>query len=185
MLFRSGGSVAALAGALAAALSAMVANLTIGKEKYAQVEDQMKEMEIKANALAATLLDAILKDSESFGLYMTALKLPKATDEEKKIRRAAMQDGLKEASKVPLRTAQLAYEVMDYAQLAVDFGNQNAVTDGKTAAMMARTAVLSAGMNVRINLDSIKDEAFVKQMTETLSAVERDAIRRESEILGL
>ena len=180
-----GGSVAALAGALAAALSAMVANLTIGKEKYAQVEDQMKEMEIKANALAATLLDAILKDSESFGLYMTALKLPKATDEEKKIRRAAMQDGLKEASKVPLRTAQLAYEVMDYAQLAVDFGNQNAVTDGKTAAMMARTAVLSAGMNVRINLDSIKDEAFVKQMTETLSAVERDAIRRESEILGL
>lgn len=179
-----GGSVAALAGALAAALAGMVANLTIGKEKFTYVEKQMTEMEEKAKALSATLLDAIAEDSESFGLYMDALKLPKETDEDKLIRRQAMQNGLKEASKVPFRTAQLAYEVMDYAQMAVEQGNQNAVTDGKTAAMMARTAVLSAGMNVRINLDSIKDEEFVTKMTEMLTLIEQKAIQRELEILG-
>lgn len=179
-----GGSVAALAGALGAALAGMVANLTIGKEKFLSVEKQMIEMEAKAKALAARLLDAISEDSESFGLYMDALKLPKETDTEKLLRKEAMQNGLKEASKVPFHTAQLAYEVMDYAQLAVEYGNQNAVTDGKTAAMMARTAVLCAGMNVRINLDSIKDQEFVTNMKEMLTLIEEKAIQRESEILG-
>ena len=179
-----GGSVAALAGSLAAALAGMVANLTIGKEKFIHVEKQMIEMEVKAKALSARLLDSILEDSESFGLYMDALKLPKETDEEKAARKEAMQNGLKEASKVPFRTAQLAYEAMDYAQFAVESGNQNAVTDGKTAAMMARTAVLSAGLNVRINLDSIKDEEFVAEMKEMLTLIEQKAIQREVEILG-
>ncbi|MEG0805790.1 MAG: cyclodeaminase/cyclohydrolase family protein [Lachnospiraceae bacterium] len=179
-----GGSVAALAGALGAALSGMVANLTIGKEKYTDVQEQMKTMEQSANSLSAKLLNAISEDSESFGLYMDALKLPKETDEDKAIRRAAMQEGLKKAAQVPLHTAELSYEVMDYAELAVKQGNKNAVTDGKTAAMMARTAVLSAGLNVRINLDSIKDEAFVKELKDKLDVIEKNAIRREAEILG-
>ena len=179
-----GGSVAALAGALAAALSGMVANLTIGKEKYADVEAEMKEMEPKAQELSKKLLDAITEDSNSFNVYMDALKLPKTTDEEKEVRKQAMQNGLKEAAIVPLHTAQMAYEVMDFAQLAVEKGNQNAVTDGKTGAMLARTAVLSAGLNVRINLESIKDEEFVQEMKEKLTAIEENAIRREKEILG-
>ena len=179
-----GGSVAALAGALAAALSGMVANLTIGKEKYADVEAEMKEMEPKAQELSKKLLDAITEDSNSFNVYMDALKLPKTTDEEKEVRKQAMQNGLKEAAIVPLRTAQMAYEVMDFAQLAVEKGNQNAVTDGKTGAMLARTAVLSAGLNVRINLESIKDEEFVQEMKEKLTVIEENAIRREKEILG-
>ena len=179
-----GGSVAALAGALAAALSGMVANLTIGKEKYADVEAEMKEMEPKAQELSKKLLDAITEDSTSFNVYMDALKLPKTTDEEKEVRKQAMQNGLKEAAIVPLRTAQMAYDVMDFAQLAVEKGNQNAVTDGKTGAMLARTAVLSAGLNVRINLESIKDEEFVQEMKEKLTVIEENAIRREKEILG-
>ncbi|MBP7320836.1 MAG: cyclodeaminase/cyclohydrolase family protein [Lachnospiraceae bacterium] len=179
-----GGSVAALAGALAAALTGMVANLTIGKEKFANVEDEMKVMEPKASELSKNLLDAIAEDSNSFNVYMDALKLPKTTDEEKEIRKQAMQNGLKEAAVVPLHTARMAYEVMDFAQLAVEKGNQNAVTDGKTGAMLARTAVLSAGLNVRINLESIKDEAFVQEMKEKLTVIEENAIRREKEILG-
>jgi formiminotetrahydrofolate cyclodeaminase len=159
-----GGSVAALAGALAAALAGMVANLTMGREKYADVEDEMKVMEASASALSKELLDGILKDSESFNVYMDALKLPKGTDEEKAARREAMQEGLKAAAIVPLENAKLAYEAMDYAELAVKKGNQNAVTDGKTAMMMARTAVLAAGYNVKINLESIKDEEFVAKM---------------------
>lgn len=90
-----GGSVAALAGALAAALTGMVANLTIGKEKFANVEDEMKVMEPKASELSKNLLDAIAEDSNSFNVYMDALKLPKTTDEEKEIRKQAMQNGLK------------------------------------------------------------------------------------------
>ncbi|MCR4956395.1 MAG: cyclodeaminase/cyclohydrolase family protein [Lachnospiraceae bacterium] len=180
-----GGSVAALAGALAAALSGMVANLTIGKEKYADVEDEMKVMEASANQLSKDLLDSIQKDTESFSAYMNALKLPKETEEEKAARREALQQGLKEAARVPLETAKLAYEVIDYAELAINKGNKNAVTDGKTAVMLARTAVLAAGYNVKINLESIKDEEFVKNMASELETVEENAKRREKEILGL
>ncbi|SFQ44685.1 formiminotetrahydrofolate cyclodeaminase [Lachnospiraceae bacterium XBB1006] len=180
-----GGSVAALAGALAASLAGMVANLTMGREKYADVEDEMKVMEASASALSKELLDGILKDSESFNVYMDALKLPKGTDEEKAARREAMQEGLKAAAIVPLENAKLAYEAMDYAELAVKKGNPNAVTDGKTAMMMARTAVLAAGYNVKINLESIKDEEFVAKMRAEIESIEENAIRREKELLGL
>ena len=180
-----GGSVAALAGALAASLAGMVANLTIGREKYADVEDEMKVMESSANQLSKDLLDAITKDSESFNEYMVAIKLPKETEEEKAARRAAMQEGLKKAALVPLDTAKLAYDVMDYAELAISKGNSNAVTDGKTALMMARTAVLAAGYNVKINLESIKDEEFVAKLSDEIETLEENAKRREKEILGL
>lgn len=180
-----GGSVAALAGALGAALAGMVANLTIGKEKYADFQEAMKEMEPKAKALSEKLLNAIQEDSESFNLYMDALKLPKETEEEKAARRESMQNGLKQAALVPLNTAKLAYEVMDYAQLAIEKGNPNAVTDGKTALMLARTAVLAAGYNVKINLESIKDEEFVARLSGELKTIEENAVRREKEILGL
>lgn len=180
-----GGSVAALAGALGASLAGMVANLTIGREKYAEVEDEMKVMEASAKQLSKDLLDAILKDSESFNVYMDALKLPKDTEEEKAARRAAMQEGLKAAAVVPLETAKMAYEVMDYAELAINKGNSNAVTDGKTGLMLARTAVLAAGYNVKINLESIKDEEFVAKMTAEIETLEENAKRREKEILGL
>ncbi|MGN0311668.1 MAG: cyclodeaminase/cyclohydrolase family protein [Lachnospiraceae bacterium] len=180
-----GGSVAALAGALAASLAGMVANLTIGREKYADVEDEMKVMESSANQLSKDLLDAITKDSESFNEYMAAIKLPKETEEEKAARRAAMQEGLKKAALVPLDTAKLAYDVMDYAELAISKGNSNAVTDGKTALMMARTAVLAAGYNVKINLESIKDEEFVAKLSDEIETLEENAKRREKEILGL
>ena len=180
-----GGSVAALAGALAASLAGMVANLTIGREKYADVEDEMKVMESSAKQLSKDLLDAITKDSESFNEYMAAIKLPKETEEEKAARRAAMQEGLKKAALVPLDTAKLAYDVMDYAELAITKGNSNAVTDGKTALMMARTAVLAAGYNVKINLESIKDEEFVAKLSDEIETLEENAKRREKEILGL
>ena len=180
-----GGSVAALAGALGASLAGMVANLTIGREKYAEVEDEMKVMEASAKQLSQDLLDAILKDSESFNIYMDALKLPKETEEEKAARKAAMQEGLKAAALVPLETAKLAYDVMDYAELAIAKGNQNAVTDGKTGLMLARTAVLAAGYNVKINLESIKDEEFVAKLSKEIEEIEENAKRREKEILGL
>lgn len=180
-----GGSVAALAGALAAALAGMVANITIGREKFADVEDEMKVMESSASQLSKELLDAIDKDTDSFNEYMAALKLPKETEEEKEVRRTAIQDSLRKAALVPLETAKLAYEVMDYAELAIVKGNPNVVTDGQIAMMMARTAVLAAGYNVRINLASIKDEEYVEKLSSELEELEENAKRREKELLGL
>ena len=171
-----GGSISALAGALAAALTEMVAGLTIGKKKYAEVEEEMKKAVAPMHEICEHLLDDIKRDSESFDLYMQALTLPKETEEEKAARTKAMQDGLKAAVAVPLSVAKRAYEVMPYAEVMVTKGNKTAVTDALVATMMARTAVLGALFNVKINLESIKDEAFVEETAKECSGIrEKDS----------
>lgn len=178
-----GGSVSALAGALAAALAEMVANLTVGKAKYAEVEGEMKELAAKGAALRTELVEDIQKDSTSFNLYMDAIGMPKDTDEEKAARREAMQNGLKAAAQVPLSVAETAFKIFEIAEAVVERGNTNAVTDGLVAAMMARTAVIGALFNVKINLGSIKDEAFVADLSEKVKALEEKAIASEKKIL--
>lgn len=178
-----GGSVAALAGALGAALAEMVTNLTIGKEKYADVEAEMKELSAKAAEVRNELIEGIQKDTESFNQYMAALKLPKGTDEEKAVRREAMQNGLKAAAKVPLEVAETAAKIFPIAEVVVKRGNSNAVTDGLVAAMMARTAVIGALFNVKINLGSIKDEAFVAELAAKVAELEKLAVESEMAIL--
>lgn len=178
-----GGSVAALAGALAAALAEMVANLTVGKAKYAEVEGEMKELAAAGAALRVELLDDIQKDSTSFNLYMDAIGMPKDTDEEKAARRDAMQNGLKAAAQVPLSVAEAAYKIFPIAEAVVARGNTNAVTDGLVASMMARTAVIGALFNVKINLGSIKDEAFVAELAAQVKTLEEKAIAYEQKIL--
>ena len=164
-----GGSISALAGSLAAALTEMVAGLTIGKKKYAEVEEEMKAAIEPMHAICEHLLDDIKRDSESFDLYMQALTLPKETEEEKAARQEAMQNGLKAAVAVPLSVAK---------------GNKTAVTDALVATMMARTAVLGALFNVKINLESIKDEAFVAETTKEVEVLEKKAIEHEQKILA-
>lgn len=178
-----GGSVAALAGSLAAALSQMVAELTINKKGYEEADAEMRVLIEKAGKIREQLLDDIKRDSESFNKYMEALKLPKDTDEEKAFRLSVMQEGLKEAAIVPFEVASLAYEIMPLADIAVTSGNKNAVTDGLVSAMMSRTAVLSALLNTRINLSSIKDEAFVKEYFEKVEILEKQTIEAEKRIL--
>lgn len=179
-----GGSISALAGALAAALAEMVAGLTIGKKKYAEVEDEMKAVVAPMRKLQEQLLLDIQRDSESFDLYMQALTLPKETEEEKAARTAAMQEGLKAAVKVPLSVANAAYEILPVAELMVNKGNQTAVTDALVATMLARTAALSALFNVKINLQSIKDEAFVAETSKEVEALERKTVDFEKKILA-
>lgn len=179
-----GGSISALAGALAAALAEMVAGLTIGKKKYAEVEDEMKAVVAPMRKLQEQLLLDIQRDSESFDLYMQALTLPKETEEEKAARTAAMQEGLKAAVKVPLSVANAAYEILPVAELMVNKGNQTAVTDALVATMLARTAALSALFNVKINLQSIKDEAFVAETSKEVEVLERKTVDFEKKILA-
>ena len=178
-----GGSVAAAAGSLAAAHAEMVANLTIGKEKYAEAENEMRELAEKGQAIREKLIADIQRDSSSFNLYMAALRMPKDTEEEKAARREAMQRGLKEAAVVPLSVAETAAEIFPLAEAAVARGNANAVTDGLVSAMMARTAVLSALLNVKINLNSIKDEAFRADMEKQVKGLEKTASEYEAKIL--
>lgn len=180
-----GGSIAAVCGALSASLTSMVANLTVGKKKYADVEKDMIDIAVKAETIRQKMLNYIEEDCDAFNIVMDAFKLPKETDEEKNNRTNAIQDGLKKAASVPFEIAETAYEILDLAEFVVLKGNSNAVTDGLISAMTARTAVLAALLNVKINLDSIKDEEFVVDLRKKVIALEQDSINAEKRILDL
>ena len=179
-----GGSIAALNGAIAYSLTEMVANLSIGKEKYAAFENEFKELVDKTITLRNDLMDDIDKDASSFDEVMKAFKLPKSTDDEKKARSKKIQEGYKYAASVPLSVATKIVESMDLIELAVKHGNKNAVTDGLVAMMNARTGVLSALLNVKINLGSIKDANFVAEYKEKIASLEKEAISRETVLLN-
>lgn len=179
-----GGSVAALAASIAAALGEMVANLTIGKKKYAEVEEEMKVISEKMNSCRVVLLEYIDKDAESFDEVMKAYGMAKETDDEKAARSAAIQEAMKNATAVPLAVAKSTFDLMEPIKAVVLKGNSNAVTDGAVAAMMARTAVLGALYNVRINLSSIKDTDFVTKVTADVIRIEKEVVQCEQEILA-
>lgn len=178
-----GGSVAALCGSLAGALTEMVTNLTIGRKKYVEVDHEMREICKKANELRLGLLEDIKKDSEAYNLVMNAYKLPKETDEEKEVRKQAIQEGLVEASKAPFEVAKKTIEIERLAGLVVEKGNKNAITDGMVAVMMARTAILGACQNVKVNLEFINDKIFVKEYEGLVMELEKEALTIESYVL--
>ncbi len=179
-----GGSVAALNASLAAGLTEMVANLTIGKKGYEAVEEEMRDIVENATALREKLTAAIDRDAEAYSEVMAAFKLPRATDPEKELRKLEIQQAFKHAALVPLEVANHAVQVLDLAGRAVDSGNKNAVTDGVVAAMNARTAALAALYNVKINLGSIEDDEFVKRLTREVNDLEQQARDKEKEILS-
>lgn len=178
-----GGSISALAGTLSAALTHMVAGLTIGKKKYLEVEDEMKTIAEKTSEIQALLYEAIDRDSEAYNVVFDAFKLPKETDEEKKKRSEAIQEATKVAADVPMEVAEMAFSLIPYIKAVVAKGNQNAVTDGCVAMLCCRTAVLGALLNVRINLGSIKDQDFVKEYEARAKKMEDAISDIEKEIL--
>lgn len=179
-----GGSVAALNAASAASLIAMVAKLTLGKEKYAAVQEEMAVVDEKASALQAQFVNLIDEDSDAFNKIMAAFKLPKETDEEKAARTEAIQAATKEAALIPFKVGELANELFCLAEAVIQRGNSNAVTDGAVAAMNARVAVKGAFLNVKINLGGIKDEAFVADLVEKMLAIESELDAKEAALLG-
>lgn len=165
-----GGAAAAVAGAMGASLVAMVAGLTAGREKYAAVNDEMVDLQAAASREADALLACADEDAEAFNAVMAALALPKATDEEKAARKAAVQEGYKVATHSPLNTMKHALPVMRGALAAAARGNTNALSDAYVGFLTASAAFEGGLWNVAINLGSLKDEAF-KQ--EILSEVAR------------
>ena len=180
-----GGSIAALCGALSAALAEMVANLTVGKKKYADSKEEMADIISKASALRDKLLNYIEEDSLAYNKVMEAYKLPKETEQEKSLRLSEIEEGLKIAASVPLKVAETSFEILPLAEAVVLRGNSNSVTDALVGAMMARTGVLSAVLNIRINLDSVKDSEFVKVLKEKADFLEVETIKFEKKILEL
>ena len=179
-----GGSVAALNGALAAGLTEMVANLTVGKKGYEAVEEEMKALADKASQLRNKLTAAIDQDADAYTEVMAAYKLPKTTDEETSLRKQKIQDAIKHAALVPLEVARDALAVIDLAGRAIRKGNKNAASDGAVAAMNARTAALAAIYNVRINLSSIKDDAFVEKLAQEAEELQTQVVKRENDALS-
>lgn len=179
-----GGSVAALNGALAAGLTEMVANLTVGKKGYEAVESEMTRLAEQALQLRDRLAAAIDQDAEAYTEVMAAYRLPKTTDEEKALRQQRIQDATKQAALVPLGVGRDALAVIELASLAIRSGNKNAASDGAVAAMNARTAALAAIYNVRINLGAIHDEKFVKKLAAEVDLLHAAVIKKENEALA-
>lgn len=178
-----GGSIAALNGAIASALAAMVANLTIGKKNYADCEELMKQIAERAAGLKEEFVADVDRDSEAYDRVFACFKMPKATDEEKAARSAAIQEATKFAAQVPMEVARRAYGLMDTIAQVARKGNQNAVTDACVAMMAARSAVLAALMNVRINFGSLKDKEFALAMQAEADGLEQQALAKEKELL--
>ena len=180
-----GGSVAALSGSLGAALSSMVCNLTVGKEKYADVQAEIKEVLKKSEQLRKKLTKLIDEDTEAFNDVMKAFKMPKETEEQKKKRSAAIQEGYKTAAAVPLETANTCEKILDVAMVVAKKGNQNSITDSAVSALMAQAGVETAILNVKINLGSIKDEKFVKKISSEIDKLQKNTAKKTEEIMKI
>ena len=172
-----GGSAAAIIGAMGAALVAMVCNLTIGKKKYAEVEDEMRILLAKAEQLRQRLTGMIEDDVKAFDAVMGAYGMAKETVAEKAARSAAIQEALKLATEVPLRCCHAAREVIDVAAAVSAIGNLNVISDAGVGVLAAYAALRSAALNVYTNAKMITDKAFaetkVKELETLLSGAER------------
>ncbi len=180
-----GGSVAALSGALGAALVSMVCNLTVGKKKYADVQEDIKVLLAQSEALRQELIELLESDVAVYTEVSRAMKMPRATDEEKAARTAAMQKALKAATEVPMQVAEACVEVMELCRPAAEKGNVNAVSDAGVAVLMAEAGLRSAALNVLINLAWIKDEAFVVENRARLDTLLKGKPAMRDEIYSL
>jgi glutamate formiminotransferase/formiminotetrahydrofolate cyclodeaminase len=170
-----GGSIAALAGSLGAALASMVAHLTRGKAKDQAGEAEMLAAAEKAQGIKDALLLAVDEDTFAFNAYMEARRLPADTAQDKAFRAAKMQEGLKSAVAVPLATARLSYSAMEVAAAAVRHGNPNCITDALVGLTIAFAGVRGGVWNVLINLKSITDAAYVAEMRPASAKLVADA----------
>lgn len=166
-----GGGAAALSGAMGAALISMICNLTIGRPNFTEVEAAMQDILTRSELLRARLAEMVNKDAQAFSQVMAAYQLPQESDEEKRVRRAAIQEGLKAATLAPLAIAQACADVIELGQRAIEMGNPNAVGDAGVGVLCARAGLKSAALSALINLAMVKDEAFVNEHRSQLDEI--------------
>jgi formiminotetrahydrofolate cyclodeaminase len=170
-----GGGAAAITGGMAAALLSMVVNFTVGKKKFADVEQELQGYLERTEVLRRELLALADADVAAFTAVSATYGMPKETDAEKAARTAALQDALKGATEVPFITAAKCVEVIRLAEPIGAKGNPNVVSDAATAVYLAQAALLAAVANVNINLKLIKDETFVEEWSKRRDAVLAEA----------
>lgn len=168
-----GGSVAALEGALGAALTAMVCTLTEGKKQYAEHRDYVLEVQAKAAVLQTKFIDVMDRDTEAFMVVSRAFSMPKATDEEKAARSAAIQKGLVGCTETPFEMMNLAAETIALTESLLGRFNESAASDLGVAALSLRAAVQGAWLNVLINIGSLKD----KELAESYRAKGEELVK--------
>jgi formiminotetrahydrofolate cyclodeaminase len=180
-----GGSVAALAGALGAALTSMVCNLTIGKKKYADVEETMKGILKESEDLRARFTLLIEKDTEAFNKVMEAFSLPKENDAQRALREAAIVAATKEATLVPLEVMKHCIDGLALAQKVASSGNKNSISDAGVSAFMLHAACESAALNVRINLNGLSDMEFVHWKTDEMESILKTSRTMVEQVRGI
>ena len=170
-----GGSAAAIMGAMGSALNSMVANFTVGKKGYEDVDAQAQDILQKSEELRNRMTDMIKADIDVFNRVMGAYGMPKESDEDKAARSKEIQEALKEATDVPLECAKAAAEVIKLSKPMAEIGNKNVISDAGVAVLAGQAALRSAALNVYINIGGIKDETFAndrrKQLEETLAGM--------------
>lgn len=180
-----GGSIAAYMGSLGISLATMVANLSAHKKGW---DDRWKEFSAwaeKGQKIKDELLYLVDEDTNAFNKIMEAFSLPKSSDKEVKIRSEAIQNATKYATEVPLKTMILAYSSFPIIKAMAEIGNPNSISDAGVGALCARSAVIGAYMNVRINAAELKDEAFKKEILAKAEKIKNDAIKEEEAILKI
>jgi glutamate formiminotransferase / formiminotetrahydrofolate cyclodeaminase len=180
-----GGSIAALAGSLGASLAAMVANLSFSKKGLEDRRETLEQLAMQAQDLKDSLLRAIDEDTDAFNSVITAMRMPRDSDAQKKARLDAIQAGYKTATSVPLSTAELCLEALRLARQAAQLGMPASLTDAGVGALMARAGVLGAIDNVRINLAEISDAEWVAGVRGQLAALRDEANAIEQEVRGI
>jgi formiminotetrahydrofolate cyclodeaminase len=180
-----GGSVSACVGALGAALVSMVCNLTRGREKYAEVEAQVRDLVARSEAARTRLLQLLQDDTVAYNGVIDAYRLPKDTEDERATRHKAVQDGLIVAANVPLEIVRVALEVCRLAVTAAEIGNPAAVTDAGIGAILGEAAVQGASLNVEINMGSIDDVDYVRRVGAELQEAIGESARLRSEAIAI
>lgn len=163
-----GGSVSAVCGALSAALSRMVANLAIGKEGYEEHHAHLTDVEVRGKALQTKFLVLAGEDARAYDGVIQAMRMPKATDEERAFRKEAMQVAYRKATEIPMETIRTCIDALELARMAAERGSRSAITDVGMAAILAQAAMRGAGLNVRINLAAVADERWRQKIEEEL-----------------
>ena len=172
-----GGGAAALVGAIGMALGSMVCNLTIGKKKYAEYEESVKEILVNAGEIEKNLLNMIDQDAECFLPLSKAYGLPTSTEEEKKIKEETMENALKVACEVPISIVRVCFDAIKLHEDLVDKGSKLAISDVGVGVQCLRAAILSGQLNVVININSIKDQEYVNKVKTEVDSLVQEGVK--------
>jgi formiminotetrahydrofolate cyclodeaminase len=180
-----GGAVAALTGALAAALAAMALNYTVGRRRFERVEAEMRALLARAETIRAELLDLVERDAEAYQAVVDAQARPRDVPEQAAARERAVQGALADAVRVPLRAAVLAADVLALCEPIAERGNQRLISDVGVAALLADAALQAAGLNVRVNLAELRDAALESESRAALARLTASANEVRPRVMAL